>query len=621
MNNITIYIDFIGQQFTHTKPQIETMFSDHTDGASLYSYYNAASGGNFNIISSFYPKTGGTAVYSYTAPQPRGYYQIQSADNPIGYDEEDDDLRRQREHQLLYDAVMSVKSQIEADFSMEELDYNNDGEVDNISFVIQDGAADADMVWSNAMFWPHRWALFTPYYPDYQGVENYFPEEPLLHEKYVFDYFLVTENHLFNIGNGRQSVLVHEMGHSLGAPDFYTGYCYENCITPTGYWDVMAGNDVPPQETSAPVYSKYWRFIDELPTITTSGTYTVYHSWDRTPDHNTGYKIMSPSANGEYYVIDYRRHSSGMPNVFYGGYPYNGIIITRINPNIDYGNIYGGMNGDGMDYEAYIFRPNAYDMITEGDLHLAFFSSQSGRKSFNPNTNPRPFLSDGSPDNINIYNISASGGDFMTFDVKIGGNMNLNCETETQCNYQFIAADSYGDGWRSAYSTAYCVIKNRENEIYRLSAINHHQPNTYTRDTFNIPLCHNENYEFWWEVPNDEYWASEIAFTLLDPAGKVIIAKNDSAEIASLPTTSSFLTVKPNCNLNFNPSDVNIFTNKLEISVITDKKIQNIELYNLLGQMIFRTTNTQFTLPTDGLYIVRVKCENFVSRQKVFGKR
>ncbi|MDR2511005.1 MAG: T9SS type A sorting domain-containing protein [Bacteroidales bacterium] len=626
LNNVTIYIDFTGEQFMHTKAQIETMFSDSTEGTSLYSYFHAASGGNFNIVSSFYPKTIGTMVYTYTAPQPRGYYQIKSTSNPIGYDENDNDLRRQREHQLLYDAVMSLKSEIEADFTAAQLDYNNDDYVDNLSFVIQDGSG--DMVWSSAMFWPHRWSLYTPYYPDYQGPENNFPSLPLLNGKYVFDYFLITENHLFNIGNGHQSVLVHEMGHSLGAPDFYTGYCSTNCITPMGYWEVMASNSVPPQEAGAYVYSEYWHFIDELPTITTSGTYTVYHSWDRTPNHNTGYKIMSPLLNGEYYVIDYRRHSSGIPNTSYGGYSDDGIIITRINPNIPNGNIYGGMNGDGKDYAAYIFRPNAYDMITQGDLEQAFFSSQSGRTGFNSTTNLRPFLSDGSPDNIKISNISASGGDFMTFDVVIGGNLNLTCEPEDQCAYKFIAIDAYGDGWSSVNSTACLVVRTNGNDVYRLTAINHHLSNTETCDTFNIPLCNNEYYELWWETPSDNYWASEISFKLLDPVGNVVIAKTGESQITALPTTSSFLTVTPDCNMASEivdkwdfVSNVLVFTNHLEVNIAAGEKIQNVELYNSLGQLVLQTVKSQFLLPNEGLYFVTIKTENAISTHKIVGKR
>jgi M6 family metalloprotease-like protein len=427
LNNITIYIDFAGEQFAHSKSEMEVMFSDPSSGVSLYSYYRDASGGNFNIVSTFYPKTTGNVVYAYTAPQPRGYYQIYNAvTNPIGYNETDQSTRRCREHQLLYDAIMSLKTEIESDFTASQLDYDMDDYVDNISFVIQDGSG--DMVWSNAMFWPHRWGLFLPYpyYSSYRCGFNDFPVYPTIHGKYVWDYFLITENHLFNIGNGHQSVLVHEMGHVLGAPDLYTGYCTQNCITPIGYWDVMASNTVPPQSAGAYISSEYWNFIDTLPVITSSGTYTVYHSWDRVANHNTGYKIMSPSVSDEYYVIDYRR-KTGTPNAAYDiNIPDEGLIITRINPSVaDYGNIYGGETGFGEDYEAYIFRPGASDMITNGNWYNSAFSIQNGRTSFNSTTNPSCFLEDGTIDNIKISQISASGGDSMTFYVDMNNVANL----------------------------------------------------------------------------------------------------------------------------------------------------------------------------------------------------
>jgi hypothetical protein len=281
-----------------------------------------------------------------------------------------------------------------------------------------------------------------------------------------------------------------------------------------------------------------------------------------------------------------------------------------------------------MGYEAYIFRPNAYNMITSGDLSQAFFSSQSGRTSFTPTTNPRPFVSNGSPDNIKIINISASGGDSMTFEVVIDGNINLTltCAPEDQCTYQFIAVDSYGDGWRSNNSTAYFVVRNDANDVYRITALNHNMHDIETRDTFNIPLCNGENYELWWEAPSNDYCPSEISFQLLDPAGNVVVAKSGT-QIASLPTTSSFFSVMPDCNTasiagkcDF-VSNVIVFVNELEVHIAAGEKIQSIELYNSLGQLVLQTVKPQFNLPNEGLYLVKVKTETTVSTHKVVGKR
>ncbi|MDR2836655.1 MAG: hypothetical protein LBV69_10795 [Bacteroidales bacterium] len=410
LNNITIYIKFADGSFNYPKADIENLFTNPARGQSLMSYYRDVSNNTFNIISTFFPETEGTTILCYTDTHERNYYQpYDETTNPNGYHDSND--RRLREHELLHEAIVLLHGDIEAHFSAADLDYDNDGRVDNISFIVQGGAG----AWSS-LLWPHRWALYN-YQPAY-GNALY------LNGKMVWDYFFVLENHLFEAGNGLQSVLCHELGHVLSAPDLYRGYVTD--ITPVGSWDLMASNTVPPQSQGAYVLSKYHKFIGELPEITSSGTYTVYHTMDRTQGHNVGYKIISPNSTiGEYYVIDYRK-KTGINADYEVNIPGQGITISRINPTESNGNIYGGGyeypvgSGNFHKDEIYIYRPNADNNTTAGTLSNAFFSNQTGRTAFNDTTNPPCFLTDNSLDDINISQISAAGGDSMTFYINMG---------------------------------------------------------------------------------------------------------------------------------------------------------------------------------------------------------
>ena len=385
MTNVVIYISFPDGSFTHTKNSIEDLFTSPARGASLYSYYRDISNGNFTFNSDFFPYTAGNTILSYVAPQPRSYYEI---------DNEYPGQGSTIEWQLLYDAVNYCKSAIQATISAAELDVDGDGYVDNVIFVVQG----APGPWST-LLWPHKWSL-------YNGGNL-----AELHGRGVWSYNLIIENHLFTASNGQQSVLVHECYHTLGAPDLYR--YTNNDITPVGSWDVMASNTLPPQSSSSHITRKYGEFIEEIPTITTSGTYTIYDIWNRTPGQNISYKLLSPKSTiEEFYVLDYRKSSGEIYESKLG----NGIVIERINSSIK-------GNASGPPDEVYVFRKNASDNQTNGDystVSSVFYSAEYDRTAFNSTSNPPCFLANNTIDAISISQIGSTGGAFMTFQVDIG---------------------------------------------------------------------------------------------------------------------------------------------------------------------------------------------------------
>ena len=84
---------------------------------------------------------------------------------------------------------------------------------------------------------------------------------------------------------------------------------------------------------------------------------------------------------------------------------------------------YDGMFANGLfdnqtnAHQYWIFRPGASDDIHNGQLYNAHFCQAEGRTSFGPNTNPHPYLTDGTPEvSFEITDIQEDG-EQLTFHV------------------------------------------------------------------------------------------------------------------------------------------------------------------------------------------------------------
>ncbi|MCX6563286.1 MAG: M6 family metalloprotease domain-containing protein, partial [Candidatus Aminicenantes bacterium] len=369
INNVVIFIRFASEsEFTNAITNYETNFNGSTAGTnSMYNYFREASYSVLSVNTAFYPGRTGSTVVSYQDANPRNYYSpYNESTNPTGYST--DTEKTSREHTLLVNAVNSCSAQIVAGGL--NLDGDSDGRVDNICFIVS-GTVDA---WSD-LLWPHQWFLYS------QTVN--------IGTKRVYAY-----NFQLNGTSGPgPSVLVHEMGHSLGAPDFYR--YTDKTITPVGYWDVMSWNLSTPQHMSAFTKFKYMTWISSIPKITTAGTYTLN---PLTSSTNNCYKIDSPNSTKEYFVVEYRKKQN-----FDSGLPGEGLVVYRVNSNTG---VVG--NADGPPDELYVYRPGG-TLTVDGTYNNATFSSGAGRTAINDSTDPSSFLSNGGPGTLGISNVGAVG--------------------------------------------------------------------------------------------------------------------------------------------------------------------------------------------------------------------
>lgn len=387
INNLAVFIRFADDtDFVNSFNDVDMMFNDTSNNyqaSSLYNYFKCTSYNQLFIHTTFYPAPQGNQILSYQDTFPRAYFMPWSDANPIGYiDTLDGDNRTTREHQLLKRASEYVANMIPADL---DIDYDNDGRVDNICFIVKGNVGD----W-NVLLWPHRWSLYT--------TETYIRGKRV----YDFNFQLADASGYFNT-----SVMCHEMFHTLGAPDLYH-YNDSTDMTPVGSWDLMAGNSTPPQQTCAYMKYKYGNWItnEQLIPLEQYGTYIIKPLNSETSDRVCYYaKTQSPF---EYILLDFRNKR----NPFDTGVPGYGIVFYRIN-TLFHGN--ANYNGDDNLDEIYVFRHNG-SPTENGAVSQAYFRDNvATRNDFSPLTNPYPFISNGEFVPV-FFNNFTHGRDSMQFD-------------------------------------------------------------------------------------------------------------------------------------------------------------------------------------------------------------
>lgn len=375
INNIVIFIRFSDEnEFTEQINVYDSMFnSQQATANSMSHYFKEMSYDQLAINSTLYPQTTNT-VLSYQDLYARNYYQPYDATlNPDGY--VDDSDRGFREHLLLKNAVDYVSSEISTSIN---LDYNNDGYVDNVCFIINGNVGG----WAE-LLWPHRWALYN--------------ETAYINGLQVYDYNFQLQEFFFLPTRG-VGVLCHEMFHTLGAPDLYHYSLDYRNFRAVGYWDLMDRSTNPSQSMLMYMKYMYAGWITEIPEITSPGTYTLNPNTSQT---NNCYQIVSPANPNEIFMFEYRKKEGAFESSLHG----QGLLIYRINMSAQFmGNSDYPNNPD----EIYVYRPDGIDTTT-GKIDSAAFSLNSGRVTFSNSTNPACLLSDNTDGGITITNITAIG--------------------------------------------------------------------------------------------------------------------------------------------------------------------------------------------------------------------
>jgi M6 family metalloprotease-like protein len=376
LNNIVVFIRFSDDpEYSDSLSYYDRLFNAPT-GNSMQSYFKEVSYEKISIATTFYPSAVNGVVVSYKDAFPRAYYQPYSATNTVGYTSENETLR---EFTLLENALNAVKAQIPPNLVV---DADSDGYVDNVCFIVY-GSTTA---WAT-LLWPHMWSLYT--------------ETVTINGARVFTYNFQIQTALKSSGVG---VLCHEMFHSLGSPDLY--HYNHDGISPMAGWDIMETTRNPPQHMTAHMKLKYGKWIDTIPEITATGTYSVS---PLTSSTNNSYRIRSPYSAQEYFVVEYRKRTG----TYESSLQSQGLLVYRINT------LYQG-NAGGPPDEVYVYRVDGTRNVN-GAMTNAVLSSAYNRTALNDYTNPKTFLTDGSRGGLNISTVGPIGSTIsftVTFDTQ-----------------------------------------------------------------------------------------------------------------------------------------------------------------------------------------------------------
>lgn len=417
--NVVIFIRF-ADETSYNAPYgasyYEDLFNRVGDGIiSVRDYYLEASYGQQDIYSELIFDENNQILF-YTDIYNRNYYEPYSSSNPDGYDESSYDDQALREHRLLGRAIKFVEDNNLIDDSI-NLDVNNDGDIDALTFLV----SGEDNGWSS-LLWPHQWYMYT----DYNEVDA-----PSINgaKAYTYTFNLLGDSIFYDVKTS-VGILAHETFHLLGAPDlyhYYTHFYLENA----GPWSLMDNNvEIPPHMLGYMKYA-YGGWIDDVTTITESGTYSLSPMMDSADNLlriDTGY-------SNEYVYLEYRVQEG----VYESTLPQQGLLVYRVDEDY-YGNESGYSEtdtGEGIN-EVFMFRPGIKDTVEPitfpldsddydygGDLYQAALSDTNPHGEAGVDSDFILFHSDGTMMNISITNVTENNGE-ITFDLTIEANKNIN---------------------------------------------------------------------------------------------------------------------------------------------------------------------------------------------------
>ncbi len=402
INNIVILIRFKGENEFINEDNINKLHDTYNmyqdlnfdnvadlESISLNSYISDLTYGKVKVNSSFYPIEN-NKYFSIEAPETREYYEK----NIAGSKEEANFIKW---------AFDSVKDKI--NIPANELDKDNDGEIDIVTFLCSGATTNSNMLW------PH---------------ETRFIGDSSVNGKKLGTYNLINvgnnENNLFNKGNLK--IAIHEFLHAFSYPDLYRYYRSGN---PVGEWDVMANTDgfgQLPLVYSRNFYSNLNLNIQE---INSDGVYKIKSSQSINKNDIIALKIKSPLSDKEYFMVEFRKNEGNWDSIL----PGSGLIVYRINDNVDA--FYGNRNG--YPDHIYVFRQDDINSTyAQGNTRTAFLSKESRRTSIGSNNLNGEFISNslffdnGKNSGIVISDIGSATGDEMSFKVtfhKEKNNINL----------------------------------------------------------------------------------------------------------------------------------------------------------------------------------------------------
>lgn len=358
-NNLVVCIKLADDpDFPYPPSYYNGVLNDNTGAIySVRQFFLAESNNTFNFQSYIFQ-----VVINANPLYTRDYLSPYSIANPDGYSSYDNGLFRLN---AMLGGVINYLDGLH--LSLPDLDMDNDGDVDNVTFILSGGLS---MGSYGDILWP--------------GSRNYTNNNVYL-DGDMFRYYNIV------FYNSSLATLCHETSHSLGFPNLHRS---DFASTPVGYWDVMGTTNPSgtPSFHLAYMKKKYGNWGPTPTIISAEGYYELDSIWSAP---YSSYRINSTDPS-QYYMVEYRRQTGpGLPD---SSIPGTGLVVYRINLAAD-----GEGNYDGPPDEVLVY---------------GRYSQESGSTAIHQYTSPAPFLQNGSFGGLVILHIGNTQFGPMQFFLK-----------------------------------------------------------------------------------------------------------------------------------------------------------------------------------------------------------
>lgn len=380
---LIILMQFKDTKYTKKQDDFYRLFNEpgyRDDGAmgSVYDYYLWASYGQLELKSD--------VLGPYTAQNNMSYY---GGNTGMGGNDKNP-------YTLFTEAINYAIQEVD----LSDYDADKDGFVDNVHIVYagygEEAGASSNAIWAHEM-------TFSPITVQGMKIEKYSCSPELRENR--------------GTGISRIGVHCHELGHALGAMDYYdTDYEKGGSYLGTGRWDVMAQGGWNNDGISPAGFNPYVKVYDfgwaDAKSLETDAVNTIGES----TEPGNIYRIDAGVEN-DYFLLENR---TGMD--FHGAEPGKGLLIFHIGPQLESKARTNSINST-FPQQCYVvcasstYKKPSSSASTYGNINSAGcpFPGTANKREFSDASIPAALTIGGRETGINLTDISWDGNNIKLF--------------------------------------------------------------------------------------------------------------------------------------------------------------------------------------------------------------
>ena len=377
---LVILMEYQDVAFKKSSEDFQSLFNavdyhDNNVTGSVRDYYRFASQGQLDYLSDIYGP--------YTASHPMTYYGSNISTG--GSDAHAIDL-----------CIEAMKS-LPKDIDFSRYDNDNDGLIDNVHIIYagygEEAGGPSYAIWAHE--YPHRINLNNEIGYSLAGYSC----SPELRGNFGSE--------ISHIG-----VVCHELGHTLGAMDYYdTNYGTGGEYDGTGKWDIMASGSWNDNGRTPPNFNPYVRSVifgwNQQETLAADKNYSIPKMQEDNAEQTKVYK-METGNNGDYFLLENRQKEG-----FDAALPGAGLMVYHVHPNIDRYRTTNTINASHPQCMYPVCATGSNPTSKEyGNINSAGcpFPGSNNVRKFSATTMPAALAWNGSAASVSISNISLTAG-------------------------------------------------------------------------------------------------------------------------------------------------------------------------------------------------------------------